>query len=74
MIAKAISWIQHAKTNSNRRWKQRFGDKDGKMLYQLMNNAVYHKTMAKLRNRIDVKFESNRKGYLKWTSKPRYMS
>ena len=35
------------------------GDKDGKALYILMKNAVYRKTMEKLRNRIDVKFETN---------------
>ena len=39
-----------------------------------MNNAVYGKTMEKLGNRIDVKLVSNKKGYLKWTSKPSYMS
>ena len=40
-------------------------DKDGKALQKLMNNAVY---------RIDVKLVSNKKDYLKWTSKPSYMS
>ena len=39
-----------------------------------MNNAVYGKTMKKLRNRIDVLLVSNKKYYLKWTSKPSYMS
>ena len=38
-----------------------------------MNNAVYAKTMKNVRNRIDVELVSNRKDYLKWTSKPRYM-
>ena len=39
-----------------------------------MNNAVYEKTMKNLRNRIDIKLSSNKKDYLKWTSRPNYMS
>ena len=33
-----------------------------------MNNAVYGRTIEKLRNRIGVKLVSNKKDYLKWTS------
>ena len=50
------------------------GDKDGKALSKLLSNAVYGKTMENLRNRIDGKLVSNEKDYLKWTSKPNYMS
>ena len=39
-----------------------------------MNNAVYWKNNGNLSNRIDVKLVSNKKDYLKWTSKPRYLS
>ena len=39
-----------------------------------MNNVVYGKTMGNLRNRIDVKHVSDKKNYLKLTSKPSYMS
>ena len=43
-------------------------------IYKLMNYAVCSKTMISLRNRIDAMHSSNEKGYLKWTSKPSYMS
>ena len=38
-----------------------------------MNNAAYEKTMENLRNRIDVKLVSNKRGDLKWTYKPSYI-
>ena len=39
-----------------------------------MNNAVCGKTTQNLKNRIDIKLESNKKNYLKWASKPSYTS
>ena len=50
------------------------GDKDEKALYKLINNAMYGKTIEKLRNRINIKLIRNKKDYLKWTFKPSYMS
>ena len=41
-----------------------------KALYNLMKNSVYGKTIKNLRNRIDVKLVSSKKGFLNWTSKP----
>ena len=41
------------------------GDKDRNVLYKLMNNAVYGKTTESIRNRIDVRFVSNKKEFLK---------
>ena len=39
-----------------------------------MSNAVYGKTMEKLRSRIDERVISNKTEYLKWTSIPSYKS
>ena len=39
-----------------------------------MRNSISGKTMENLRNKIDVRFVSNRKDCLKWTSKPSYIS
>ena len=38
-----------------------------------MKNVVYCKTEENLRNKVDVRFVSNEKDYLKWISKPSYM-
>ena len=61
-------------THKNRIEAAKNGDNDGKALQKLMNNAVYGKTMENVRNRTDVKIVSNKKDYLKWASKPSYMS
>ena len=50
------------------------GDKDGKALNKLIKNAAYVKTIENLRCRIDLKFVSNKRDYLKLTSKPSYIS
>ena len=54
--------------------KKKSGNKNGKALYMLMNNVVYGKIMENLRKRVDVRFVSNKKDYLKWKSKPDYVS
>ena len=53
---------------------EKYGNKGGKALYKLMNNAVYGETMENIRNRIDAKHVSNKKDYLKWTFKPSYLT
>ena len=73
-------WLkEYIKLNTQKRIeaknkKKKKIDKDGKVLYKLVSNAIYGKTMENLRNRSDVKLKSNKKDYLKCTSKPSYMS
>ena len=50
------------------------GDKDGKALYKLINNAVYGQTMENLRNKIGVRLVSNEEDYLKWASTKLYVT
>ena len=69
-MTKAICWVQH----TQKKQKQKNGDKDGKVLYKLMNNVAYEKTIESLRNRIVVKLVSNKKDFLERRSKPNYMS
>ena len=38
------------------------------------NNTVYDKTMEHSRKRVDIRLVNNRKDYLKWTSKPSFVT
>ena len=69
-MVKFIYWIQHTKKNKNRKKE----GKDGKALYQLINNAIFGKTMENLRNKSNGKLVNNKKDYLKCTSKLRHIS
>ena len=42
--------------------------------FKLMTNSVYGKTMENLRKRISVKLVNNEKDYLKYTSRPTFIS
>ena len=50
------------------------GGRDRKTFAKLMNSAVHGKNMENLTNRIDIRLVSNENDYLKWTTKPSYMS
>ena len=73
-----LNWLKpyvkfHTQKKKNRSKKKKWW-KRWKALYKVKENAVYGKTMENLRNNIDVRLASSKKDYLKWTSKPRYMS
>ena len=45
-----------------------------KILFKLMINSVYGKTMENLRKRINVRLVNNAEGFLKYTSSPTYIA
>ena len=45
-----------------------------KYFFQLMIDSVYGKTMKNLRKRINVGYVNNKKDFLKYTSRPTYVS
>ena len=51
----------------------RLGLKQKNMLVLEFKNAVCSEKMENFRNRIDVRFVSDKRYYVKWTSKPSYM-
>ena len=59
----------HKKEQKQKKLWQRW-----KSVVQINEQCCIWKNNGKLKNRIDVKLVSNKKDYLKWTSKPSYMS
>ena len=57
-------------TEKNKNAKNEFE----KSLFKLMNNSAYIKTMENLRKRINVRLVNNAKDYLKYVSKPTFIS
>ena len=45
-----------------------------KNFFKLLNNAVYGKTIENMRNRIKIGIATNEKDFLKYTSRPEYIS
>ena len=45
-----------------------------KGVFKLMINSIYGKTMENLRKRINVRLVNNKKDFLKYTSKPTYVT
>ena len=56
----------HIEFNTQKRMEvEKNRDKDGKLLYKLMNNAIYGKIMENIRNRIYVKLINSKKRLFK---------
>ena len=45
-----------------------------KSLFKLMNSSAYDKTMENLRKKVNVRLVNNAKDYLKYVSKPTFIS
>ena len=45
-----------------------------KDFFKLMINSVYEKTMENIRKRINIRFVNNKKGFLKYRSRPTYVT
>ena len=69
VLDKAIYWFQYWK---EKRSSRRKGDKVGKDLFNLFNNALFRKTIENLRNRINFEVVTSRKILLKRIAKPKY--
>ena len=61
----------HTHTHASKNGKN--GDKDRKSVIKINEKSYIWKKMKNLRNRIDVKLVSNKKDYLKRTSKTSYI-
>ena len=69
---KQSDWMkQYIDFNTEKRKSANNFDKD---FFKLMINSVYSKTMENLRKRINVRIVSNKKDFLKYTSRPTYIA
>ena len=69
---KQSDWMkQYIDFNTEKRKAANNFEKD---FFKLMINSVYGKTMENLRKRINVRIVSNKKDFLKYTSRPTYIA
>ena len=65
-MKKYINFNTEKRTNAANSFEKDF--------FKLMINSVYGKTMENLRKRINVRFVNNKKDFLKYTSRPTYVT
>ena len=70
---KQSDWMKKY-TDFNTKKRKNAKNEFEKSLFKLMNNSAYSKTMENLRKRINVRLVNNAKDYLKYVSKPTFIS
>ena len=70
---KQSDWMKKY-TDFNTKKRKNAKNEFEKSLFKLMNNSAYGKTLENLRKRINVRLVNNAKDYLKYVSKPTFIS
>ena len=70
---KQSDWMKPYIDFNNQKRKEATNEADN-TLFKLLNNAVYGKTMENKRKRIKIRITTNEKDFLKYASRPTYIS
>ena len=70
---KQIDWMKPYIDFNTQKRKEAANETD-KNLFKLLINAVYGKTMENMRKRIQIRITTNENNFLKYASKPTYIS
>ena len=70
---KQSNWMKFYIDFKTQKRKEATNEAD-KNLFKLLNNAVYGKTMENMRKRIKIRITTNEKDFLKYASRPTYIS